>query len=192
MLTIAWDIDDCLNDLMNLWFQQEWLPGHTSLRMKFDEIVENPPHRLLGVSIEEYLGSLDNFRLSNKYKEMKPVPEVKKWFLKHGKHFRHVAITAVPLHAANISAEWTLRHFGVWIRTFHFVPSIRKGLKIPQYDKSKNDFLSKFKRIDFLIDDNQTNLRQSKESGIKSILFPRPWNKSNLSISETLRMFERL
>lgn len=188
MVTIAWDIDDVLNELMRFWFEKKWIIGHPKVRLKYAELTENPPHKLLGVSKEEYLSSLDEFRLSIQYRRMQPIPEVKNWFLQNGKFFRHIAITAVPIHAAYVSAEWVLRHFGVWIRTFHFVPSVRKGPKVPEYDKSKNDFLRWFGKVDIFIDDNEANVRDYRNLGIKKILFPRSWNRSKLTIPETLEM----
>ena len=190
MITIAWDIDDVLNELMRFWFNKKWLIEYPKCSLKYDEIKENLPHKLLGVSKEKYLTSLDEFRLSMQYRNMQPVLEVKKWFLQNGEFFRHIAITAVPIHAAYVSAEWVLRHFGIWIRTFHFVPSVRKGLRMPQYDKSKKDFLRWFGKVGIFIDDNEANIQDCINLGIKSILFPQPWNRSKLTISETLEMLK--
>ncbi len=190
MKTIAWDIDDVLNDLMRLWFKNKWIIEHPKVRLEYAQITENPPHRLLGVSKEEYLTSLDEFRLSMQYRKMQPNPLVKNWFLENGKFFRHIAITAVPVHAAYVSAEWLLRHFGVWIRTFHFIPSLRKGLIVPGYDKGKNDFLRWFGKASIFIDDNEANIRGCRNLGIRCILFPRPWNRSRLTVAETLKMLK--
>lgn len=171
---------------MRFWFEEKWLIEHPQCLLRYDQISENPPHRLLAVTKEEYLNSLDEFRLSGRYRKIQPTPEIKKWFLRYGKFFRHIALTAVPVKTAYVSAEWVFVHFGIWIRTFHFVPSLRKGQKIPQYDKNKKDFLKWMDRVDIFIDDNEANLRQCEELGIKCVLFPRPWNKSKLNIEETL------
>lgn len=187
MNTIAWDIDDVLNELMRFWFEKAWLPKHPSA-IRYNEITENPPYKLLGVSKEEYLNSLDEFRLSMQYRKMQPVPEVKNWFLQNGEFFQHIAITAVPIHTAYANAEWVFRNFGVWIRTFHVVPSVRKGQRVPQYDKDKKSFLKWIGKIDIFIDDNESNLNGCEKLGIKGILFPRPWNRSKLTIKETLEM----
>jgi len=188
MVTIAWDIDDVLNELMRFWFEKKWLVNHPEVRLRYGELTENPPHKLLGVSKEEYLTSLDEFRLSAHYRKMQPIPEIKNWFLQNGKFFRHVAVTAVPIHVAYVSAEWLLKHFGTWIRTFHFVPSLRKRLKTPSYDKSKKDFLRWLGKVDIFIDDNEANIQGCRNLGIKGILFPRPWNRSKLTIAETLKI----
>jgi len=131
MKTIAWDIDDVLNDLMLLWFKQKWVAEHRDCRLRYEELTENPPHKLLEVGLNDYLGSLDEYRLSPLYQQMSPIQEVRGWFVKYGGNFRHIALTAVPLIAAPASAQWVFKNFGTWIRTFHFVPSKRGGQDIP-------------------------------------------------------------
>lgn len=186
MKTIAWDVDDVLNDLMRAWFEQKWLKDHPDCNVRYDEIIENPPYELLDVSIDEYLLSLDRFRLSPLYQEMNPVNEIMEWFDKYGGNFRHIALTATPLIAASASAQWVFRHFGKWMRTFHFVPSMREGLNIPEYERDKSEFLKWFEKIDILIDDNSENIDAAERYGVKGIIFPRPWNKSKCSIKEAL------
>ncbi|MCX7661343.1 MAG: hypothetical protein N2Z79_01505, partial [Candidatus Omnitrophica bacterium] len=187
MLTIAWDVDDVLNELMRFWFRK-WLKSHPELNLKYTDLIENPPHRLLGISEEKYLTSLDAFRLSEEYKKMSPNPEVKRWFLKNGKIFRHIAVSGVPVACAYITAEWVFRNFGKWIRTFHFVPSYRQKQSYPIYDRNKNDFLCWFGKVDIFVDDNEANLDNLKDIKIKKILFPQPWNRSNLTIKQALQM----
>ncbi|MDD5584804.1 MAG: hypothetical protein PHV55_07095 [Candidatus Omnitrophica bacterium] len=187
MITIAWDVDDVLNELMRCWLEKKWLPQHPRT-VTYNDITKNPPCECIGARMEEYLASLDDFRSSGRYQELRPVPEVKEWFLRHGHLFRHLAVTAVPVSVAHTSAEWVLKYFGLWIRTFHFVPSVRTGLEIPHYDAHKNDFIKWFGKIDVLIDDNEENINRCIESGTKGILFPRPWNSSRLTIAQTLEL----
>ena len=59
MRTLVWDIDDVLNDLMRSWFTEEWLPTHPDCRLAYADLLENPPHRVLGIAEAEYLASLD-------------------------------------------------------------------------------------------------------------------------------------
>src|SRR5262245_50873043 len=121
--TIAWDVDDVLNDLMGAWVaafchtQGRECPGTSDL-------TANPPHELLGIALSDYLADLDRFRRTA-YGTLTPVPEMLAWFERFGADYRHLAVTAVPLCAAPASAAWVLRHFGRWIRTFHVVPSLR-------------------------------------------------------------------
>lgn len=188
MKTIAWDVDDVLNDLMLMWFKQKWVEDHKDCKLRYEELAENPPHRLLGVCINEYLRSLDEYRLSALYQQMTPVKELMDWFARHGNNFRHIALTAVPLVAASASAQWVFKHFGTWIRTFHFVPSKRAGQNIPDYDADKAAFLKWLSKVDVLVDDNIANIETAGAIGIKGILWPRPWNDSKQTISEALTL----
>jgi hypothetical protein len=188
MKTIVWDIDDVLNNLMQTWLEHFWMSSHPDCTVSYAQISENPPQRLLGISLSEYLASLDDFRLSKSAGEMTPVPEVLAWFHQHGELFRHVALTATPLCAAPGSAAWVMRHFGRWIRSFHVVPSLRQGEQMPVYDRSKEDFLRWWGKADILIDDNPLNITVARSLGIQTVLIPRPWNRSPLGLSEALDM----
>lgn len=190
MKTIAWDVDDVLNDLMRLWLEQKWIKEHNNCKVRYQEVVENPPHRLLGVGIDEYLRSLDDYRLSALYQQMTPVKEIMEWFDRYGNNFRHIALTATPLVAASASAQWVFKHFGSWIRTFHFVPSKRAGQNIPEYDTGKSAFLQWIAKVDVFVDDSPINIKVAESAGIRGILWPRPWNNSKLTISEALASME--
>lgn len=190
--TIAWDVDDVLNDLMRSWLEQKWMKEHDNCKVRYSEIAENPPHRLLGISIDEYLRSLDEFRLSPLYQQMRPAGEVIGWFSEYGKDFRHIALTAVPLKAASASAQWVFKHFGAWIRTFHFVPSKRQGQAIPEYESDKGGFLQWISVADAFIDDSESNIMSAEKVGCKGILMPQPWNKSKNTIEETLSVLSSL
>lgn len=190
MKTISWDVDDVLNDLMQMWFEQKWVKDKSECRLRYEKLTENPPHRLLGVHLNGYLSSLDEYRLSSLYQQMVPAKEVVGWFVKNGDNFRHIALTAVPLVAASASAQWVFKHFGRWIRTFHFVPSKREGEKIPEYDVDKGAFLKWLRQVNVLVDDSPANIRAAESIGIKGILWPRPWNESKLTIQETLILLE--
>lgn len=186
MKTIVWDVDDVLNDLMRCWFEQAWLPEHPKTKLKYKEITENPPHQLLGIKKNEYLTSLDAFRVSKEAQEMEPIAEVIDWFNKHGSNFRHIALTARPVDTVTSAANWVFQHFGVWIRSFNFVPAQRRSDNFPRYEQSKGEFLKRLGKIDYVVDDSLKNLKDAQRLKIETILFPRPWNDSQLSIGETL------
>lgn len=188
MLTIAWDVDDVLNGLTRAWFEKEWLAVHPHCALRYENLKENPPQRILGVTLLEYLESLDHFRLSEKYRDMKPVPEVADWFKKYGAGFRHLALTAVPFKASARSAFWVLDNFGMWIRTFHFIPSQRQGEELPGPDKNKSDYLAWLNKVDIIIDDNEENIRGAVKLGIRGILIPRPWNNAKGTVSQALKI----
>lgn len=187
MHTIAWDIDDVLNDLMRVWLDEWWRPAHPECQVTYEEIVANPPHEILGVTLGEYLASLDAFRLSACFAQLLPRPEIMAWFEKHGAGYRHLALTAVPLRCAPGSAAWVLRYFGRWIRSFHVIPSPRSDERIPNYDRSKEEFLRRVKGIDALIDDQAGHVAGAEQVGVRGLLFPAPWNGSRERVADLLQ-----
>jgi len=185
MKTIIWDVDDVLNDFMFDWFEKQWLIVHPECKLKYEDLLENPPHKILGSSLNEYRNSLDDFR--RQYgPTFNPVPEVLEWFQANGSNYRHMALTAVPISLSNISAEWVFRHFGNWIRSFNIVPSPRKSDPDFCYDSSKKEFLQWLQKGDILVDDNLINIEGGRILGLKVVVVPRPWNNSLISIREAL------
>lgn len=186
MLTIAWDVDDVLNGLMASWLEQWWKVKNSGCVLKHEELTQNPPHHLLGVEQSEYLQSLDAYRLSEYYTRLEPDPKIKRWFSAYGHAYRHIVLTAVPRIAAPTSAGWVLKHFGDWIRAFHFVPTPRpRDLPTP-YERSKADYLKWLNHVDIFIDDHPANIEQAKALGIKCLMPSRPWNSGGISINEIL------
>jgi hypothetical protein len=183
--TIVWDVDDVLNDLMRVWFDSWWRPAHPECNLTYNQLTENPPQRILGITMEDYLESLDAFRLTSLI-SLEPVPDVFHWFQIHGSKFRHVVLTAVPLRVADLAAAWVLKHYGLWVRSFNVVPSPRTGETIPLYDQTKKDFLSWWGKGDIIVDDSAVNISVAREMGLETFLMPRPWNSNHLSIVDTL------
>jgi len=186
MKTIVWDVDDTLNDLMRVWLEQWHLPRHRKVKARYADLKANPPHKLLGITGADYLNSYDKFRLSGVYAGMPPLTEAARWFKAKGHKYRHIALTSVPLSAAHKSAAWVFRHFGRWIRTFHVVPSDRKGSRAPLYDRSKADFIRRLDRCDVFVEDNPHNLAPVARLGVKCVLVPRPWNRAGGTIKDAL------
>lgn len=186
MKTIVWDVDDVLNDLMRDWLEQWWYKEHPACKVVYRDISHNPPHEVLGIGLEEYLESLDRFRLAVGA-TLKPNPEVLSWFQRYGTRFRHAVLTSVPMKAADISAGWVYKYFGNWIRSFNIVPSVREGDTFSRYDQSKKDYLLWWGKADIFIDDNLKNVTDAKEIGIDSILMPAPWNNSDQQRSDILQ-----
>lgn len=190
MQTIVWDVDDVLNNLMKEWLIKEKKKRFFSI--SYADITENPPNKLLGISLDEYRESLDQFRLSDDYVNMSPKNEILKWFKIYGHLARHIVLTSVPLKAAHISSTWVIKYFGKWIRNISFVPSERTGENLFQYDKSKQSFLKWFNPADILVEDNQKNIDEAQEIGIKTISIAQPWNRSNLTIQDSLKKLNTL
>jgi FMN phosphatase YigB (HAD superfamily) len=188
--TIAWDIDDVLNNLTACWLEKKWKTEHPDCSLNYKDIKENPPHRILGVRLDEYLQSLDEFRLSNLYLEMEPSDLAIDWFRSYGTRFRHMALTSVPILAAHQSASWVMKNFGLWIRTFHVVPSRRTGMEHIYYEQTKADYLSwlnsREEKVQIYIDDNPNNILQAEEMGVKCCLVSRPWNKGGILLEDIL------
>ncbi len=186
MKTIAWDVDDVLNGLMRAWFDDLRTNSESEINVVYDQLLENPPHELLGMTLNQYFQSLDAFRLSGRYEQLEPNRQILNWFNAHGHCCRHLALSAVPLVAAPVSSAWVLKHFGKWVRTFTFVPSRRSGEKIPEYDRSKAEFIRRHGKIDILIDDNHEHIEQAAQIGIQGMLITQPWNGGKLNLSEVL------
>jgi len=185
--TIVWDVDDVLNDLTWCWFHECWLPHHPGCAVTYAEIHQNPPHELLGVGLEEYLASLDAFRLSERARHLTPNPAIARWLLEHGEPFRHMALTARPLAFAGGAAEWVFRHFGAHIRCYGVVPT-RLDPAAPVYDRDKADFLRWFREADYFIDDAEANIAAVAGLGVKTILFPQAWNGATHSVDDALKL----
>jgi hypothetical protein len=186
MLTIAWDVDDVLNDLMRTWFEEWWKPNHPDCILNYTDLYENPPHQLLGVGLDEYLESLDAFRLSGHYERMLPNPEILGWFGNHGAAYRHISLTAVPRIAASVCAAWVIKHFGDWIRTFHFVPSPRPTDIFAEHESTKAHYLKWLNRVDIFIDDHTGNIQDVNAMEIRGIMLAQPWNSGGRSMNEIL------
>lgn len=186
MKTIAWDIDDTLNDFTFIWLNDWWLPQQGKIALDYSQLTENPPSRLLGIRDPEYLASLDSFRISKAAGKVKPLDQVLDWFQKYGEKTRHIALTATPMIAAPISAAWVMKHFGQWIRSYNVIPSMRPGQHIRIYDQSKTEFLDWFGKVDILVEDNKANLESAKNAGYITIGIPQPWNDIQGSLEDAL------
>ncbi len=182
MKTIVWDLDDVLNQHQAVWF----LANHQRFNhgLEYADLTTNPPCKLLGLSLEEYYRSIDEFRLSPAAAAMKPQEEVLSWFQNWGPRFHHIVLTARPRDTAAPAAEWVFRHFGEWVSHFAVVPSPRGN---DQGQLTKATFIAThFKEVDFFIDDHTANVAEVAQLGIRSFLFPQPWNKSPWSVAEIL------
>ncbi len=193
MKTIVWDVDDVLNDLMRDWFESCWRPSHADTRIRYEDITENPPDRVLGISRADYLLSLDEFRRTE-LARLCSVSDVAAWFGSHGHKCRHLALTAVPLAAAPASASWVLQHFGRWIRSFNVVPSLRGYEQAPTncFSTKKEFFQWLDRRGLIFVDDSEANISMALDLGISALLMPRPWNSSAKTISDTLDHLGRI
>jgi phosphoglycolate phosphatase-like HAD superfamily hydrolase len=187
MLTILWDADDVLNNLMWAWFHDEWLPTHPECNLQYADLTENPPDRVLGIAKRAYLESLDSYRLTCKGRSLEPNREILEWLTAYGANCRHGILTARPLESLPYVAEWSFRHFGPFVRLFGVVP-VRLGSGVPAYDQDKGDFLQWLGRADVLVDDSEQNVEMAQRAGVRSVLFPQPWNSNRRTVAETLRL----
>lgn len=189
---VVWDVDDVLNDLTRAWLEDCWLPEHPTHAVRYEDLRENPPHAVLGIPLDQYLSSLDAFRVSSNYAEQPPNPDILAWLRDNGERSRHVALTATALSAAPASAAWVLRHFGRWIREFAIIPASRGGEDVPLYDADKGAWLARRGASAILIDDAPQNLAAAAQAGATGLIWPRPWNGSAASAPATLEALSRL
>jgi hypothetical protein len=191
MLTVVWDVDDVLNDLMYQWFVHEWRVQHPDCVLSYEELTNNPPHEVLGIGRAEYLSSLDLFRKTERARNMSPRPELVPWFHEQGCHFRHIALTARPLETAPDVAHWVMHHFGAWIRCFGVVPT-RLGDGVPTYDQTKGEYLKWLGQGDIMVDDSADNIHQAESLGLRTLQLAQPWNDSRLTICDLLHQLSNM
>ena len=189
---VVWDVDDVLNDSMRLWLDSVWTPAHPAHGVPYEDLRENPPHALLGITSREYLSSLDEFRLGPGYAQQLPNPDIVAWLQAHGGGCRHIALSATALRAAPTVAAWVLRNFGRWIREFAFIPAPRAGEDLPTYDLDKGAWLARLGTSAVLIDDSLQNMAAARAAGADALCWPRPWNGCRASVAETLQALSRL
>lgn len=191
MLTVVWDVDDVLNDLMYQWFFHGWMAEHPECRIPYEKLTSNPPHTILGTDLPDYLASMDRFRKTERGCNMSPNADVLAWFREQGYRFRHVALTARPLETAPDVAHWVMRHFGAWVRCFGVVPTrIDEG--VPVYDRTKGDYLAWLGRGNVLVDDSPDNIAQAASLGLRTLHAAQPWNNSRLSLPAVLRELSQM
>jgi len=186
MKTIIWDVDDVLNDLMYSWFKENRYVYDPNSNLSYHDLIQNPPHEILGITLNEYKLSLDNYRNSEKGRNLKPNEQIINWLRKDGAKYRHIALTARPKQTIPFLAEWIFHHFGDWIRTLSFIPSYRENEKLPVYDKTKTDFIIWLGKADYFIDDSEENIKAAEKIGTTSFLFPQPWNNGKLAVKQIL------
>jgi hypothetical protein len=186
MKTIAWDVDDTLNNFTQVWFNDWWHLDKKSLDLNYSQLTENPPNHLLGISEAAYLASLDAFRSSELAGAISPNSQILDWFQRYGEKSRHLALTATPLNAAPYSAAWVLKHFGKWIRSYNVIPSKREGDPLQVHDQNKTEFLDWLGKVDILVEDNEANLISAQRAGYLTIGIPQPWNNVRNSLEDIL------
>jgi len=192
MITIAWDRDDVLCELMGSWFEGVYRIDHPGSAARFEDIADNPPLESLGMTLEDYLASLDAFRASPAFIDMPPAPAVLNWFERSGHKYHHVVVTATTLVSAPATAAWTFRHFGRWIRSFHLLPSERPGEDLPAYDTDKGSVLARLDSVAVLVDDSPRNIAAAEAVGVPGILVPRPWNDAAGTVTDALARLDEL
>lgn len=187
MKTIVWDIDDVLNDCTKTWLEKCWLPSHPGCALKYENLTENPPHRLLGVKKEEYLDSLVGFRLSADAQQMVPDVYLITRFKKNGIRFRHIALTARPRQIVFAAMDWVQKDYGEWFQTFSYVPAKRPGEPLGHPDRSKEDFLKCLEKADYFIDDHPGNTAAAKKLGIMVSLVAHAWNSGGPTLRDIVQ-----
>lgn len=186
-MLIIWDVDDVLNGLMLAWFSA-WRIVNGVEELEFADLTENPPSKLLGVSPESYYQSLDHFRNSEKAKRLTPNPLLLQWFRQYGHNHTHIALTARPMSTMANQAWWLYRYFGGWIHTLGVVPPSRDQQNLGRF-KNKAEYIKWLGKGDVFVDDSLMNVADVADVGIKTYLYPQPWNGNQQSEAEFVERF---
>jgi hypothetical protein len=153
---------------------------------EYHQLTVNPPHELCGMSINEYLQSLDHFRLSLRASQMEVRQPVLSWFMSQGHRFEHHVLTARPRTTVSAAAEWVFSRLGTWVRHFHFVPAVRADDPLPDSGDSKSRVISSIGGSDYFVDDLESNISQSQHLVRHCLTVPQPWNRQSLSLVDVL------
>ena len=173
---VFWDLDDSLNNLMEAWLKRVWNKAHPQSEVDYPDLRENPPTKILGCSLSEYLNSLDHFRNSRAAKDLVPNPAILSWFRQHGSGFEHHVVTARPAETASSAAEWVFRHFGEWIAHFHRLPPQRVRPRNSNCALLKGPFIQSIGGGEVMLDDSEQQLASAEGIVKERILIPQPWN----------------
>ena len=187
MITIAWDVDDVLNNLTEAWLKD--YNERCGFGYKYEDLTQNPPCKLLKLSHSEYIDLLDSFRLSEKAKNLDANLKILKWMKQYSGKFSHIALTATSAHTAHNSAFWVLKNYGQYIHSYNIIPAKRNYTIATRY-KTKKDFLLAHEDVKILVDDNIQNIEEANSCGVKAYLLKQPWN-NGLDILQILDEIDR-
>lgn len=186
MYHICIDVDDVLNNLMKKYL--DYFNHPKKQKIQYKDLKNNPPHEILGIDKLMYLNGLDYFRYKF-YSTLEPNKHVLKFFEEHGHKAYFSVLTATPSAYSHIVANWVMEHYGRWIRTFAFIPSLRVNQNDIMFDKCKADWLKRNK-VDYFIDDNIQNCDEAVQAGITTFLVKQPWNKGK-SLPSILKLLSQ-
>jgi phosphoglycolate phosphatase-like HAD superfamily hydrolase len=172
---IVWDLDDVLNEFTRDWLRLAWKAEHPECRAVYDDLHVNPPLQELGITLLQYLASIDRFRLSIEGATMTPNWPVLEWFKGNGDRFRHTILTARHGWSASVAIAWVKVNFGKWIEAIHSVGVARSENFVTEIARRKAKWL-RHSGASIFVDDSQANMEAAADAGIRALLFPQPWN----------------
>ena len=178
---IIWDVDDVLNRLMYCWLDN-W-DKNAVRKFHYKDIVENPPHKLLGITENQYFSNLDEYRNSDLGRNVSINKCVFQWFQLYGNDFKHIACTARPVHTMPNQSWWIYTFFGRWIQTVQIASSLRDDADESDA-QTKGQFVAWLNKEVVFIDDSERNVEEVSKIGGVSLLFPQPWNRNNQTEEE--------
>ena len=180
-----WDVDDVLNNLTKDFI------NYITPSIPYETILNPNIHDSLGLSQDDYLYELDNFR-RREYLNLKPNLDLTN-FIKSRKNSMHYVLTSVPHEFIEISFCWVKRNFDKTFFGYLFAPSRRENgnLKMPIKRDHLNN-LNLFGRKTFFIDDNPYNFINIDNTSITKVLWPQPWNSSGKSLKKGEKYIEKL
>lgn len=174
---IVWDFDDVLFPLTEFWFAAY---GHRiqSKITQYDQITENPPHVIMGISREQYHESLDQFRNSEQAQSLQINRKILEWLGVNGTAYKHYILTARPINTIKSAQKWLKNNFFEPLEGFGFVPAERPGQDLSGYYRTKQDYLKgEGIQFEYFVDDNPVTINAvANIHTATTILFPAPWN----------------
>ncbi|MEM2121158.1 MAG: hypothetical protein QXU20_00660 [Candidatus Woesearchaeota archaeon] len=165
------DLDDTLFPFNKYFLIYRNKKHNTNYRE--DDIFSFYYEDVFNISTEEIMAEMDDFYKTREYEEVSPVKNSVKVLKEINKTHDLIIITARPYYLVEKTKKWLKKNFGDL-----FLEVIFTNLQSLSGEKKSKAEVCLEKNIEIFIEDNFEYALDCAKSGIKTLLFNKPWNKN--------------